>query len=73
MAKDKNSLSSKSLSLLTLNEKEKRRDELMTDLRRYRFTSVMGSVDNKMQKRNLRKGIARLNTMIHEHKLGKRT
>ncbi|NIZ40246.1 50S ribosomal protein L29 [Entomospira entomophila] len=73
MAKDKNALSAKSLSALTLSEKEKKRDELLAELRRYRFTSVMGSVENKMQKRNLRKGIARLNTMIHEHKLGKRT
>jgi large subunit ribosomal protein L29 len=73
MAKEKNVLSAKTLSALSLNEKEKKRDELLGELRRYRFTSVMGSVENRMQKRNLRKGIARLNTMIHEHKLGKRT
>lgn len=73
MAKDKNVLSARVFSTLTLTEKIQKRDDLVSELRRYRFTSVMSSVDNRMHKRNLRKGIARLNTMIHEYKLGKRT
>ncbi len=73
MAKDNKSLSLKSLAVLPVNEKVAKRNELLGELRKHRFTAVMGTVDNPMHKRNLRKAIARLNTMIHEHTLGKRS
>jgi large subunit ribosomal protein L29 len=35
-----------------------------------RFEMVMGHVENPMAKRNIRRQIARLNTMIHEFETG---
>ncbi|MCH5294376.1 MAG: 50S ribosomal protein L29 [Treponema sp.] len=36
-----------------------------------RFQAVVGHVDNPLQKRTLRREIARLNTLIHQHDLEK--
>ena len=46
-----------------LNEKKK-------EYRDLRFNMVIGHVDNTLKRRNLRRDIARLNTMIHEFDLG---
>ncbi|BCR21911.1 50S ribosomal protein L29 [Borrelia sp. HM] len=35
-----------------------------------RFKAVVGHVDNPLKKRELRRDIARLNTIIHEYKIG---
>lgn len=56
---------------LTLEERAKKLAELSKKLREYRFTNVMGRVENVMEKRNLRRSIARLNTLIHQEKLAK--
>ncbi len=54
--------------VLTLDEQIQKREELVTKLRKYRFSSVMGKVENRMEGRMLRRSIARLNTLIHEKK-----
>jgi large subunit ribosomal protein L29 len=54
---------------LTLDEQIKKRDELKKKLREYRFTAIMGKVENVMEKRTMRRSIARLNTLIHEKRV----
>ena len=41
------------------------------NLKNFRFQSVIGHVDNPMQKRTMRHEIARLNTLIHQQDLAK--
>lgn len=55
---------------LTLDELVVKRDELLGKMRDLRFEMVMGHVENPLQKRTVRRQIARLNTMIHEYKIG---
>jgi len=58
---------------LTLKELLTKREDLKKEYRELRFNLVVGHVDNPVRKRVLRREIARLNTMIHEYKLGIRT
>jgi len=55
---------------LSVEELVAKRDELNHKLQKIRFDMVLGHVENRMEKRNLRRSVARLNTMIHEHELG---
>lgn len=55
---------------LTYEELLNRKEELHKKLMSIRFDSVLGHVDNDLVKRTLRRKIARLNTIIHEFKLG---
>jgi large subunit ribosomal protein L29 len=57
---------------LTLEELIAKRDELSRKMKDMRFEMVMGHVDNPIEKRHMRRRIARLNTMIHEHESGTR-
>ena len=56
----------KNLSFVELKAK---RDELNRKYMDFRFQLVVGHVDNPLQKRTLRRQIARLNTMIRKHEL----
>jgi large subunit ribosomal protein L29 len=55
---------------LTVDEIIAKRDELRKNLNNLRFDMVLGHVENPMQKRVLKRSIARLNTRIHEVELG---
>ena len=55
---------------MTYDELVSKRDELNTKFRELRFSMVVGHVDNPVEKRNIRRNIARLNTLIHEFGLG---
>ncbi|MDC7238835.1 MAG: 50S ribosomal protein L29 [Spirochaetales bacterium] len=55
---------------LSVEEMIAKRDELSTKLQKMRFDMVLGHVENRMEKRSLRRSIARLNTMINEFDLG---
>ncbi len=55
---------------LTMDELVAKREELSGKIRDLRFEMVMGHVENPMEKKNIRRQIARLNTMIHEHETG---
>jgi len=55
---------------LTLDELVAKRDELTGKIKDLRFEMVMGHVENPIAKRTLRRQVARLNTMIHEHRTG---
>jgi large subunit ribosomal protein L29 len=55
---------------LTHQELVKKREDLAKELHDHRFNVVLGHVDNPLQKRTLRRQIARLNTIIHEFDVG---
>ena len=62
-----------SFSDLSYDELLLKRDEMRAKLREHRFNKVLGHVENPTDKRNIRRAIARLNTIIHEYALGIRT
>jgi len=55
---------------LTLKELQTKLQELKKKMHDLRFNVVVGHVENKVEKRTLRRKIARLNTLIHEFELG---
>ena len=55
---------------LTLEECLAKKDELKKELQDLRFNMVLGHVENPVAKRNIRRDIARLNTVIHQFELG---
>jgi len=55
---------------LTFNELKAKRDELNRKYMELRFQKVIGHVDNPLQKRTMRRQIARVNTLIREEELG---
>jgi len=54
---------------LTYPELVAKRDELQKKYMEFRFQMVVGHVDNPLQKRTMRRQIARLNTLIRQHEL----
>jgi large subunit ribosomal protein L29 len=52
---------------LSYQELKTKRDELKKKFMEFRFKNVVGHVDNPVQKRTMRRQIARLNTLIHAH------
>ncbi|HCM25044.1 MAG: 50S ribosomal protein L29 [Treponema sp. GWB1_62_6] len=46
-----------------------KREELNKKFMELRFQLVVGHVENPLQKRNMRRQIARLNTLIRQHDL----
>jgi large subunit ribosomal protein L29 len=52
---------------LTYPELKAKRDELNKKYLELRFQIVIGHVDNPLQKRTMRRQIARLNTLIRQH------
>ena len=52
---------------LSFPELKAKRDELSRKFMDFRFQMVIGHVENPLQKRELRRQIARLNTMIRQH------
>lgn len=57
---------------LTYEELHTKREELKKKYRDILFDKVVGHVDNPLEKRTLRRQIARLNTIVHEFDLGLR-
>ena len=54
---------------LSFPELKAKRDELSRKYMDFRFQLIIGHVDNPLQKRELRRQIARLNCMIRKHEL----
>ena len=50
---------------LSYQELKVKREELKKKYMEFRFKIVLGNVDNPLQKRTIRRQIARLNTLIH--------
>ena len=59
-----------SFNELSYQELLTKREELRKSYRDLRFNMVLSHVDNPLQKRVLRRRLARLNTIIHEYDLG---
>jgi large subunit ribosomal protein L29 len=57
---------------LTYPELKAKRDELKRKYMEFRFRVVVGHVDNPLQKRTLRRQIARLNTLIGAHDIAEK-
>jgi len=58
---------------LSYAELKVKRDELKRKYMEFRFKLVIGHVDNPLQKRTMRRQIARLNTLIHAHEISQQT
>jgi len=56
---------------LSFAELKAKRDELTRKYMDFRFQLVIGHVENPLQKRTLRRQIARLNTMIWQQELAR--
>jgi large subunit ribosomal protein L29 len=56
-----------SFSDLTFEELITKREELKKKYRDLRFNMVVGHVDNPLEKRVVRRQIARVNTLIYNH------
>jgi large subunit ribosomal protein L29 len=54
---------------LSFPELKAKRDELKRKYMELRFQVVIGHVDNPLQKRTMRRQIARLNTLIRAHEI----
>ena len=54
---------------LTFPELKAKRDEISRKYMDFRFKMIIEHVDNPLQKRVLRRQIARLNTLIRQHEL----
>lgn len=54
---------------LSMPELVAKRDELNRKYMELRFQMVVGHVENPLQKRNMRRQIARLNTLIRQNDL----
>jgi large subunit ribosomal protein L29 len=55
---------------MSLPEIEKKREDLTKEYRDHRFNVVLGHVENPLKARTLKRQLARLVTIIHEHELG---
>ena len=60
-----------SFKTLTFQELKAKRDELNRKYMDFRFQMVIGHVDNPLQKRELRRQIARLNNLIRQQELAR--
>ncbi|MBO4387310.1 MAG: 50S ribosomal protein L29 [Treponema sp.] len=56
---------------LSYDELVAKRNDVKKQYMDLRFQAVVGHVENPMQKRTLRREIARLNTLIHQQDLAK--
>ncbi|MDR1970691.1 MAG: 50S ribosomal protein L29 [Treponema sp.] len=54
---------------LSFPEQKAKRDELVRKYMELRFQMVIGHVDNPLQKRGMRRQLARLNTLIRQHEI----
>jgi large subunit ribosomal protein L29 len=54
---------------LSFAELKAKREELKRKYMEFRFKIVIGHVDNPLQKRTMRRQIARLNTLIRAHEI----
>ncbi|AHE62807.1 50S ribosomal protein L29 [Borrelia parkeri] len=55
---------------LTLEDMKAKRLALKKEYMDLRFKVVVGHVENPLKKRELRRDIARLNTIVHEYEIG---
>ncbi|MDR2786446.1 MAG: 50S ribosomal protein L29 [Treponema sp.] len=61
-----------SFKSLSFPELKAKRDELNRKYMEFRFQMIIGHVDNPLQKRTMRRQLARLNTLIRQHEIAER-
>jgi large subunit ribosomal protein L29 len=54
---------------MSFAELKAKRDDLKRKYMEFRFKTVIGHIDNPLQKRIMRRQIARLNTLIRAHEI----
>ena len=57
---------------MSFAELKAKREELKKKYMEFRFKIVIGHVDNPLQRRIMRRQIARLNTLIREHEIAEK-
>ena len=57
---------------LSFPELKAKREELKKKYMEFRFKNIIGHVDNPLQKRTMRRQIARLNTLIRAQEIAER-
>jgi len=57
---------------LSFPELRAKREELKKKYMEFRFKNIIGHVDNPLQRRTMRRQIARLNTLIRAHEIAER-
>ncbi len=60
----------KELAKMSYNDMVAQRDKLRKELLNLRVEQVMSHLDNPLALRTMRRDIARLNTLIHQHDIG---
>jgi large subunit ribosomal protein L29 len=55
---------------MTAEELAVKREELKKQYNDMRFNAIIGHVDDPLGERNVRRKLARANTILHEYKLG---
>jgi len=61
-----------SFKTLSFPELKVKREELKKKYMEFRFKNVVGHVDNPLQKRTMRRQIARLNSLIRAYEIAER-
>jgi len=60
----------RNLNEMTTGELHDLREKLIKDFRVFRFNKMMGQLENTLKIRETRRDIARVNTILHEYKIG---
>ena len=63
----------RNLAEMTIEELEELREKLIRDYRTFRFSKMMGQLENSLKIRTTRRDIGRINTLLREYELGIRS
>jgi large subunit ribosomal protein L29 len=63
----------RNLAEMTIEELEELREKLIRDYRTFRFSKMMGQLENALKIRTTRRDIGRVNTLLREYELGIRS
>ena len=63
----------RNLAEMTIEELEELREKLIKDYRTFRFSKMMGQLENTLKIRTTRRDIGRINTLLREYELGIRS
>lgn len=58
------------LNEMTVDELKELREKYIKDYRIFRFNKMMGQLENALKLREVRRSIAKVNTLLREYELG---
>ena len=58
------------LNEMTIDELKELKDKTIKDYRIFRFNKIVGQLENELKIREIRRSIARINTLLREYELG---